>query len=342
METMCPLLLHSGTLWLGDDIEAVTPGKLLHLVSNMLPHLQVYWTNSFRTDNPYQPHHYDKAIAHHTALGQGMLVEICTCLEVCWLLTRVLHQPQYHISSCADLVQVMHNVCNSAGRQSNWMPPEKRAFVSSLRIKQKRRRATDFDATRRLLPFHAIVRHLSSSHSAPTRTAECSVVARDYGSQLRGPRRTLWTAVRLFVQDITVPHNTLDGWLLCINKYTKPPLPTRASIVGYQVLCDHEAIQRRAIEDAGSMLLRLVEAVRMSYDRSVWLWLQFRRLLAAGEHSTLRFLLDEPIAIHTFNLHFTSLTIGLDLLCYILNHGGWRSLGATRHIAAVAHTMLSC
>lgn len=331
---MCPMLVRSGTWAIDTEDELATPSKLLHLVSSTLPQLQVYWTNTFRTDNPYPPQQFDTAIKQHQALGQGMLIEICTRLEITWLLTSICPQQ----TAAAGLLVLLGY--GPSTTSSNWMPPEKVSFLNSIRVKQKRRRASDVDTTRRLLPFQSIVR----SHRGVSQfvgQTDRSVLAKDYGTQLRAPMHTLWTAVRLLVSDIASPHVTLDGWLLACDDH-RPPLPNSVSVVSPEILLSHEAIQRQAIEDTHAIVcVRLANAVRTAYDRSVWLWLQFRRLLAAGEHDAANFLLDEPLASHTFSAHFATMMIALDLLFFVLIDGGWYSTPVTHHIAAVAHTMLT-
>jgi hypothetical protein len=341
MERMCPLLVQSGA-WAGDG--ATTTSGLLQLVSGTLPQLQQqgYWTHSFRADNPYYPHQYAVAIAQHRALGHGMLIEICTRLEVSWLLTCVCMQPDDRPTPQSLLLRHAAAAAVLIGPTppptSHWMPPEKVAFMHVAQLNHKRRRASDTDTTRRLVPYHAIVQRHRDSHQ-PVSSSVRSVLAEDYATQLRTPMRATWTALRIFTEDIQLPRHTLSGWLL--RPGGSPPLPNRASGADLQVLQEHEAIQRSAINDTLAAFTNFVDAVRVSYDRSVWLWLQFRRLLAAGEHDTLRFLLDEPIAVHSFNFHFTTLGIALNLLFGLLCDGGWQHISVTRHVAAVAHNMLS-
>lgn len=332
---MCPLLVQSGTLAIStDDDERATPSKLLKLVSSTLPQLQIYWTSTFRTDNPYLPNRFDTAIRQHRALGHGMLLEICTRLEISWLLTSICSQQ----TGAAGLLMLLGH--GQAANTKNWVPPEKVSFVNSARVRQKRRRASDVDTTRRLLPFHSIVR-TQTLQPVGQRGSDRSVLALDYATQLRAPIHTLWTAVRLLASDVGSPHVTLDGWLLACDDH-HPPLPNCASMVNTEILLSHEAIQRHAIEDTCAIIIvRLANAVRTAYDRSVWLWLQFRRLLAAGEHDPAHFLLDEPLASHTFLAHFTTIIIALDLLFFVLRDGGWYSACVCDHVAAVAHTMLT-
>jgi hypothetical protein len=341
MEQMCPLLVQSGA-WKSNG--ATTTSGLLRLVSSTLPHLQQqgYWTHSFRTDNPWHPHQYDTAISQHRALGYGMLIEICTRLEVSWLLTWVRMQQDTSPPTQQSLL-----LCNAAAAAVligpvppstlGWMPPEKAAFLHATRLTQKRRRASETDTTRRLVPYHAIVRRQQQQQQSSSSVR--SVLAEDYAVQLRAPMRAVWTALRMFTQDLQLPRLTLNGWML--RSGGMPPLPMHSSGADLQMLQEHEVIQRSAIEDTMAAFVRLGDAVRASYDRSVWLWLQFRRLLAAGAHDTMSFLLDEPIAVFAFSLHFTTLSMALGLLFELLCHGGWQHASITRHVSAVAHTMLS-
>ena len=356
---MCPFLAQSD-VWDVERSDTTTTentrstSHFLHLVSCTLPHLQQtgYWTHNFRVDNPYRPIGFTQALQEHRQLGHGMFLEISTRLEVLWLLTRVSCMFTKNGNSSGLIGCALHHAAASTvsvlgqpheGKSSTWIPPEKVAFLCTQKAHNKRQRAFETDATRRLAPYCAM-RRLCRAQSVNSDVIPRmrSTLAEGYARELRTPMRALWTDVRLFLVAFGAPSFHLDGWLFSESLACIPPLPTAVSLVDLETLQAHENLQRVAVNDAATALITLFEGVREAYDRSVWQWLQFRRLLAAGEHDMQRFCLDEVIITHTFDFHFTTFQIALDLLSTILRKGGgWNRKYTTRHIAAIAHSMLS-
>ena len=357
---MCPFLAQSDVWEVERSDDSTTTedtrssSHFLHLVSCTLPHLQQtgYWTHNFRVDNPYRPIGFTQAIREHRQLGHGMFLEISTRLEVLWLLTRVSCMFAKNGDSSGVIECALHHAAATTvrvlgqpyeGTSPAWIPPEKVAFLRTQKAHNKRQRASETDATRRLAPYCAM-RRLCRAQSVDRDVIPRmrSTLAEGYARELRAPMKALWTHVRLFLVAFEAPSFHLDGWLFSESLACIPPLPTTVSLVDLETLQAHENLQRVAINDAATASVALFEGVRASYDRSLWQWLQFRRLLAAGEHDMQRFCLDEVIISHTFDFHFTTFQIALDLLFTILcKGGGWHRKYATRHTAAVAHCMLA-